>query len=252
MSEFIDDIFSSKVVSSNSAETLSSSEQIVPDGFSALDFKEWWTPLLNEQKYNMAVSLFIPINNKNAYYATKIERIIYICTNRILKHSDVSITFRYDKKYHHLYEHDKKEGSYLNWFTKRPSNFDTVELINISIAFKRKDIDYRKFIDFVLSIYSVFYKNDYDVRLKLFREDKIENSINNCWTHFNFNDIANSMLDIKTLDIINFTNTYDTKQKAIRRLSTHHYKSLIQKKYELEGLNKWFEKWSNRYNNEFR
>lgn len=124
---------------------------------------------------------------------------LYICTNRILKHSDISITFRYDKKYHHLYEYDKKEGSYLNWFTKRPSNFDTVELINISIAFKRKDIDYRKFIDFVLSIYSVFYKNDYDVRLKLFREGKIENSINNCWKHFNFNDIANSMLDIKTL-----------------------------------------------------
>ena len=64
MSEFIDDIFS-KVVSSSSAETLSSSEQIVPDGFSVLDFKEWWTPLLNEQKYNMAVSLFIHIFNSS-------------------------------------------------------------------------------------------------------------------------------------------------------------------------------------------
>ena len=28
--------------------------EVVPNGFSALDFIDWWRPLLNDQKYDMA------------------------------------------------------------------------------------------------------------------------------------------------------------------------------------------------------
>ena len=246
MSEFIDDIFS-KVVSSSSVETLSSSEQIVPDGFSALDFKEWSKPLLDKQKYNMRFRMRIPIvnylYNKEKYYNDILSKLEYLISNlHIYKHSDVSLTYLY-----------KNSNIYLNWYTRRPINLDNIDRFQICIAFKRKDINFRKFLDFTLSICSTIYSSSIcDIDIKISREFKPIHYLNNIWIDFNCNELYGRLLDIKTVNICKNTSVYFTHKDFENLLKSKSYYNTKQKNYELKGLDEWFEKWSKKYNNAFR
>lgn len=142
MANFADDIFSTPV-EYDAVDKLVNSGHIVPEGFTALDFADWWKPMLNEKKYNMAILMMIPVNSyicdKFSYYKKNVvDKFMFVCENRRDKHSDISLTFRYFKNAHSLYEHEKPEGCYLNWFKKYPVNFNDVEFIQFCIAFRQK------------------------------------------------------------------------------------------------------------------
>ena len=246
----------SDIIFNNPADTsaaiMLANIEVVPNGFSALDFIDWWRPLLNDQKYDMAVMMQIPVPDylfdPDKTFNYIIEKIIAVCNSRRYIHSDVSIAFRHKKEM----KPTNEEHDYVNWFLKRPTTMRSVARIQIYVAFRRKEITFMKYLEFICSLYLTVYKNPAlcDIKIDLFRDDKMKDVINKVWRHYHMQDIIKAMSDIKTQDIWNNTSVFQTHKNIINRLGEQHTGRTILKEvreYERTGIEQWFNKYNKRY-----